>query len=743
MLSRVDAQDALLASGPAMSLLVLPGGVVEISRRLADLLGLDEMPALFSDLHAAAPEEFALLSDAVTACARCGRGFSVPLHLAANGRMFAVHGGPAPSPVPAAAVLLWFIEMTDAAAQTRALAQECHDVSAALDALTKTIEAAPFPMWHRGPDLSLALVNAAYVRAVEGADAHAVVAGRVELVESGDGVDARAAAEQARATGSPVSRTLPATVGGERRILQITDVAIGGTDGGVAGYAIDVSEREGAKADLDRFADAQRAMLDRLSSGVAQFAPDRALIFSNTPFARLFDMTPDWLGDAPEFDRVLERMRENHLLPEVRDFPEWKAERRAWFSGLTEAIEEAWLLPGGAHLRVVAQPLPDGGLLLIFEDRTEQVQLASARDTLLRVRTATLENLFEAIGVFAGDGRIYLWNNRFREIWGLDETQLADHPRVDELVPLLGRLLSKPEHAGLVRELVRAATSERQQRAGRVQFADGRHFEFAAVPLPDGNALFTMLDVTDSRRIETALRERTDALEEADRVKTAFVAGMSYELRTPLTSIAGFAEMLAGGYGGTLEPAAGEYVGAILQATDRLGKLIDDVLDLTQNEAGGGLVKTVPVDLRALCTEAGESFATSVAEAGVELVMRVEDGLGTIDGDPRRLREALRHLLGNACRHTPPGGRILLHGEGNRRSATITVSDNGSGIAPDDQVRVFDRFHAAAGGGTMSVGLGLPLTRQFVEAHGGTVELLSEPGIGTSVTIRLPRTPSK
>src|SRR3546814_6461745 len=88
----------------------------------------------------------------------------------------------------------------------------------------------------------------------------------------------------------------------------------------------------------------------------------------------------------------------------------------------------------GTHLRVVAQPTPDGGLLLIAEDRTEQVQLAGARDTLLRVRTATFGNLFEAIAVFAPDGRLHLWNQRFRRLWGVDEAALAAHPRVDALM---------------------------------------------------------------------------------------------------------------------------------------------------------------------------------------------------------------------------------------------------------------------------------------------------------------------
>src|SRR3546814_14392869 len=116
------------------------------------------------------------------------------------------------------------------------------------------------------------------------------------------------------------------------------------------------------------------------------------------------------------------------------------------------------------HLRMFAQPLPDGGLLLIFEDRTEQVQLTSVRDTLLRVRTATFDNLFEAVGVFASDGRLHLWNNRFRKIWGFEEEMLAGHPRVDQLMERAAHKLSKTQKLSSIRERVRAAKVERKQR---------------------------------------------------------------------------------------------------------------------------------------------------------------------------------------------------------------------------------------------------------------------------------------
>ena len=183
-----------------------------------------------------------------------------------------------------------------------------------------------------------------------------------------------AGAQAARSGGRPHEQVLPATIGGARRTLQLYDVPL--ATGGVAGFAVDIEELEQARSGQKRFAEAQRAMLDTLSAGVAQFAADRTLIFSNQPFRRLFAMRTEWLADRPEFERVLERMREADRLPEVRDFPGWKAEKREWFFQTEGAAEENWHLHGGTHLRVVAQPLPDGGLLLIFEDRTEQVQLA-------------------------------------------------------------------------------------------------------------------------------------------------------------------------------------------------------------------------------------------------------------------------------------------------------------------------------------------------------------------------------
>ncbi|WP_315763948.1 sensor histidine kinase [Sphingomonas sp. Y38-1Y] len=732
---------ALIRSAPARALVVRGDGRVEASSQLLVWLGLSSPPRELSGLSADGAglvrEDADRLAAAIEGARRAAIPFRLPVRAVGSDRLLMAAGERAASALTRdAGVIVWFFDATETQGEVQRLSERVEMLRDAYQALKGLIEAAPMPMWYRTGDLRLALVNTAYVAAVEANDADDAVARQVELVEMGAPGAPPSQALAAQEAGAPRATALPATIGGQRRMLRVHDVPL--ADGGIAGFAIDIEDLERARTGIKRFGEAQRAMLDRISAGVVQFGPDRALVFCNQPFRRLFAMRGEWLADRPEFDRVLERMREAGKLPEVRDFPGWKNERRGWFTAADAQIEEGWHLAGGIHLRVVAQPLPDGGLLLIFEDRTEQVQLASARDTLLRVRTATIENLFEAIAVFAADGRLQHWNNKFRTAFGLDETMLQGHPRVDALAKEVAPRLANPSRAALMAELVRSATAERLQRGGRVAFADGKHFEFGAVPLPDGNALLTMLDISDSRKIEQALRDRAEALEAADRVKTAFVANMSYELRTPLTSIKGFAEMLEGGYAGALTETGQGYTAAILESVDRLGALVDDVLDLTQ--ADQPPVRE-PLGVGDAAEAAAAAVAPLAADKRIDLATEVKGTAGKVQAEGRRIRQAIEHVLRHAIFGTPAGGRVLLHVDGDRDRARIVVSDDGPGMSPEAQARAFDRFarHGVTGSGERALGLGLAIARQAIEAHGGTVTLMSEPGQGTLVTIELPR----
>jgi signal transduction histidine kinase len=741
---QADRLANLLQSAPAIPVLIRPDGRLEAPARLGDWLGRSSAPGFASELTGEGGglvrDDGTALAKDIAAAQRAAKNFSRVVKSSGGKRMFVVRGGPAgPELANNGGVILWIFDVTESHSRIAELEGQASLYSEALEALSGLIEAAPMPMWHRTSDLRLSLVNSAYVAAVEGKNAADVIHGGIELVETVEGLTPAQAAKRVLETGQPYDRFVPATLKGERRMMEVVEVPLG--KAGVAGYAIDQNALERSRAENQRILASQRDMLDRLSAGVAQFGADRTLRFWNQPFVALFAIDPEHLNGGPEFERVLDRMREAGRIPEHRDFPAWRAERRDWFLS-PEAREENWLLADGTHLRLFAQPLPDGGLLMVFENRTEQVRLSSARDTLLRVRTATFDSLFEGVSVFASDGRLQLWNNRFRKIWDVTEEALATHPRIDDFMEQLASRLAKPQQAGLVRELVRSATVERKQRNGRVVFADERTFDFAAIPLPDGNALFTMLDVTDSRRVEGVLREQNEALEQADKVKTAFLANMSYDLRTPLTSIAGFAEMMKGGYAGDLPDTAKDYVDAIMQSTSKLAQMIDTVLDLTQGEAGALPLDLTPVDLAMLAKQAVERHGVAAQKRTIDLVMEVLPSAGRVMGDPRRISQILDHLIDNAIRYMPEraGGRILVHGDGQVQSARLIVSDNGAGMDAKAQAKAFDRFsRMAQGERSEAMGLGLPLARQLAEAHGGKLTLISEPGQGTVLTLELPR----
>lgn len=733
----------MIDDSPAIPLLVKSDGKIEGPERLAAWLGLETLPGYLSELDGGAnggleTEDLEQLRDAVRKTQKTAAPFSMVATPRGSGKSLAIRGHLADAVItPNGAALLWWFDFSESQGELSRLRTETARAKTDFAALVGLIEAAPTPMWFRGPDMKLRLVNSAYVEAVGCESAEDCVKKQIELIEVVDGLSAAQVARQAADKDLPVERIVQATVGTQRRTLRVSDLPLGKE--GVAGYAIDIEEMEEQAREFRAFREAQRSIIDQLSIGVAQFDSDRQLTFANQPFQRIFAMPPAARLDPIDFDRFLNTAREAGRLPEVRDFPVWRRELGGWFTA-GEPVEDAWTLSDGTHLRIVAQPLPDGGLFMVAEDRSEQLALSAGRDTLLRTRTATFDSLFESLAVFAPDGRMQLWNRRFPEIWGLPEEWFDEHPRIESLLERIGSKLARPGQRDAIGEVVRSATLDRKQRGGRVQLSNGRTLEFAGVPLPDGNGLLTVLDVTDSKKAEDALRERNTALEEADAVKTRFLANMSYEFRTPLTSIGGFAELLQSGVAGQLTDQAQEYVAAILASVGRLSAQIESVLDLTQSEAGLLPIATEETELLPFVTQIVREREEAIEDKSLTLDLRGDRSAGTIMADARQLKRAIGNLLDNAIKAAPTGGRILVALSRRKQGVRIVVSDNGPGMKPSELARALDGQRMGGDGKTdgRRVGLGLPLARQLIEAHGGRLELQSEKGTGTTATIVLP-----
>jgi len=731
----------MIDDSPAIPLLVKADGKIEGPDRLAAWLGLDNLPGFLTELDTGsaglADGDLEQLRDAVSRTQKTAAPFRMMITPRGSEKSLALRGQLASATVATGgAVLIWWFDFSESQGELSRLRADTARARNDFAALVGLIEAAPMPMWFRGQDMSLRLVNSAYVDAVGAENAAKVVEKQIELVETVDGLSAAQIAKQALDHDMPIERIVQATVGSQRRTLRVSDLPLGAE--GVGGYGIDIEELEEQTRAFRAFRAAQRSMLDQLSVGVAQFDEDRRLTFANQPFQRIFSLPNSAQVDPPRFERFLDMARDASRLPEVRDFPEWREELAGWFQA-NAPVEEFWPLPDSTHLRIVAQPMPDGGLVLVAEDRSEQLALSATRDTLLRTRTATFDSLFESLAVFAPDGRMQLWNRSFPAIWGLPEDFFDEHPHVDQLLDRISNRLARPGQRKAIGEVVRAATLDRQGQGGRVVLSDGRTLEYASVPLPDGNGLLTVMDVTDSTKAEEALRERATALEEADAVKTRFLANMSYEFRTPLTSIGGFAELLQSGVAGELSEQGGEYVDAILSSVERLSTQIESVLDLTQSEAGLLPIATEAVDLFEFTTHVVRSREDAIDAKKLTLDLRGDKSAGSVNADRRQLGRAVGNLLDNAIGATPNGGRILVALSRRKSGARIVVSDSGEGMNPSELARALDGYRLTGSDGKDGKrGLGLPLARQLIEAHGGRLEIQSEKGAGTTATVMLP-----
>jgi signal transduction histidine kinase len=596
------------------------------------------------------------------------------------------------------------------------------------------LDAIPIPIWVRRPqDLALTFVNRAFLAASATPSHEAALQMNIAFDRS-----ERDLASAARGDNTAVEAKRFAILAGQRRALSFTLVPL--PNGAVIGSAVDVTASSEAETKLRQHLDAHADTLDRLATAVAIFGPDRKLTFYNRSYVRLWGLPEAWLDVHPSEGEILDRLRELRRLPEQPDFRAWKQERLKLFERLDQHPEELWHVPGGKTLRVVTQPHPFGGLIFLYEDVSDQLRLESSYNTLIKVQKATLDTLQEGVAVFGPDGRLKLHNAAFVRIWRLEASELSGEPHLRRIADACAARFGRDQVWEIVISTVTAAGPERRREWGEAERSDGAILSLSIAPLPDGATLVTFVDATDRFRIESALRERNEALEASDKLKSEFVKRVSYELRTPLNSIMGFAEMLANGTPGELNQRQGEYADAIVRASGGLRDLINDILDLSTIEAGAMALELQDLDLYTLLSAVADHAQEWAGKIGLTLSLECRKDAGSFVADGRRLRQVVFNLLSNAFKFTPRGGRVILGGDISDDDVRIFVADTGPGVSPELMPSAFERFSAKGIAVTRAgAGLGLALVNRFVELHHGWVELESQAGLGTRVTCHLPR----
>jgi signal transduction histidine kinase len=653
-----------------------------------------------------------------------GQPFSLTI-IGQNGRFLEADGRTA-----GARVVVWITDSTikgleESSARGRleeARQVIARDPTAFLDMLGK----APFPAWRISGVGRLQWANPAYVDVVDGDNLDRVLERQVMLDEK--------AVEQVRKTltdGKEIDETRHIAIKGERRAMRVLSFPL---SGGVGAMAFDVTEQERARDELDKHVRAHDETLNHVADAVAIFSSERKLTFHNRAFAKMWDMDEGFLLDMPSHGQLLDRLRERRKLPAQAEYAKWRAEELSYYLDISGIEEDEWHLPDNRTLKVTRQRHPMGGLLILFKDITSELNLRTKYNAMIKTQSKTLDSLHEAVVVFGSDGRLKLSNNAFAELWGVEGELLKDEPDYDDIADFCVPLFHDRDTWSAIKAHI-TDPGARQETTGEMRRSDGSILTYVTKPLPDGNTLIGFADVSAQRSVETALRDRAEAFETADRLKTEFVKNVSYQLRSPLQTILGYGEFLQMERIGDLNEAQRDKVDAICEASNHLNDLIGNILDLAMIEAGRMDLDISEVDLKALIDEAVSIGVTNAADTEVEVIADISPDLGRIEADETRIRQILFNLMSNALRFTDPGGTVTISAERMGDTAKLTVKDNGRGIPAEDQATRFDSFTSSDRRGA---GLGLSLVKHFVQLHGGNVGIKSRPGGGTEVVCWIP-----
>ncbi len=596
------------------------------------------------------------------------------------------------------------------------------------------LDALKMPFWVRAADGRLKWVNHAYAAAVEAADADTVIREGKEFL----GSSAREAIAEQHKSRPVFEHTLPTVIGGDRQMFAVTDVAAGE---GSAGLACDVSAIETVREEYERTVQSHADTLDQLNTAVAIFDADTKLRFFNQAFQKLWALDIAFLHSSPDNALLLDRLRAEGKIAEQPEWRRWKENLLSAYRAV-ESQEHWWHLPDGKTVRVIANPQPKGGVTWVFENLTEKIDLESRYQTAVRVQGETLDNLAEGVAVFGPDGRLRLSNPAFAALWRLDPDQVKPGVHVSAIRDLCDRQAKDGPWAGFVAAIT-GFDEERRDRHGQTELTDGSISRYAVIHLPNGQVMITFVDVTDSVNVERALKEKNEALLKSDQLKNEFVQHVSYELRSPLTNIIGFTELLSLPATGPLSPRQREYVEHIGSSSSVLLTIVNDILDLATVDAGIMQLDISEVQIDRTIAAAAELVADRLEEHRITLKIDAASAPKSFHGDEIRIRQILYNLLSNAVNYAPEASTVTLACRRSGAGVEFSVHDDGPGMPPDVLETVFKRFEPRVNGGRRrGAGLGLSIVKSFVELHGGSVRIETGENHGTTVVCIFPDAPT-
>ena len=562
---------------------------------------------------------------------------------------------------------------------------------------------------------------------------------------------------------------------GRKRVMEVNGVPMFDEAGGLAGYrgtCRDVTERH---LTLDALRKAHRELLERIeSNGQKEGEPEKTDLpapeSAEERLTEIFKNAQQWYWETDVNHQItmisggwsafatveedwfigqrLEEVVHRNFSPDIRDQIAVKMQRQKPVEGLIFREKDR----SGAMRSVRLTASPRFSLNGEFTghtgwcvDVTEEIKARDDADHQRKRLLEAVDQIEEGLLLIDANKRVIAFNKSYANHLPAVSKMLKPGVRYEDVIRAILSAKTIKEALGREEEWLaeRLAAQNAKRKLPPISLVDGTWAQLTEYPLKNGETLLLRRDITQTKIHEEALRRAKERAELANRSKSEFLANMSHELRTPLNAVIGFSDVMAREMFGPLDNETYlDYAKSIRDSGSHLLELISDILDVSRIEAGVMELEESEVNLRDLVQRCLSLFEKKASEKNVWISAKMDEGDLGLLGDPRRLRQVLINILSNAVKFTPGGGEVTVRVYVDRGRIALTIADTGIGIPQKDFERVFETFVQLQSFDTKEnegTGLGLPLTKSLVELHGGTIELSSTEGEGTTVTVLFPR----
>lgn len=717
------------------------------SKKFRDELGIKFAPNIFvSDILAVLKEEDANeLTFQLNKLKKVGTPFNITVSPQKSGAKIKICG----SRVIVSGIettLLWSSDITNTLILISSLEKKLFESEEALSKRNKILDELPIQVWSRNSDLKIIYCNKRYADSI-GQSREKVLAHNVPLIPGTLFGQGHSLAENAKKCNRDQSIAQFAVIDGVRRKLVVSEKHV--DNGAFVGFAQDITEEDDLSMNLDRIIKANYDVLDNLSTAIAIFGDNMRLIFFNSAYQKLMKLETVWLHAKPTYAEVLDECRNNRQMAEHADFQAFKKTELAMFTSITSPVQELMHLPNGKTLRRLTAPYPLGGLLFVFEDVTDSLALQRKNNTLLAVQKETIDHLHEGIVVYGSNNRVKILNNSVLKIWDVGDKSIDEIKgmHISDMLEYLKEKIDYGENWQEFKENAISSLTDRTPKTGRLMRKDDSVVLFSYIPLPDGAHMLSFIDITDTCTVEKAIMEKNIALKEAHKLRYEFVSGISTELKEPINCLMGFTELLSREYYGTLNQKQKEYCQYILDSSNQLHQLINNLLEMVLIDIGSNNLEMSTFIVKDVINEAISIVEKRAHDKNVTIETLFENPIIKMNGDRKRIKQFLFNVLINAIQASPVDGKIEVR--------TVVDGEDGVKIIVKDQriehenvnaykidlkrrhplnapVRAHIRRILESKGASML------LVRSLIEQHGGTLSVNSDAEGGSYVICSLP-----